>query len=370
MARSYTDLWDRIVSWENLIEAARRAALGKRSHECVMRFDAAIIDELVAIRNELIEGRYRPGPYAEFLIRKPKARKISAAPFRDRVVHHALCRVIMPIFERTLIDTCFANRVGKGTHRAVLLCQRYLRAHAWFLQLDIRKYFPSIDHGILKTMLSRKIRCRRTVELINLIIDSSNEQGAIPFDSPERHGLPIGNLTSQYFANIYLSPLDHFVREKLGIRFYIRYVDDFLLFGDSKELLRSSLELIEQFLRGYRLRVHEERAHVMRSNQGITFLGYRIFPYQIRLARENPIQARRRLAARYRALCAGREEPSGFRASLAAWMGHAKITANPGIIQSVLGKAAASGDSRHGADAGPNSCSPISRGASSRREPP
>ena len=157
---------------------------------------------------------------------------ISAAPYRDRVVHHALCAVIMPIFEKTLIHDTYANRVGYGTHRALERFTSFARSHRYVLQCDIRKYFPSIDREILKTLIRRKIQCPDTLWLIDAIIDNGNDQESSPdffpndslLDPVERkRGLPIGNLTSQWFANIYLSGFDHFVKEQLKVKKYLRY---------------------------------------------------------------------------------------------------------------------------------------------------
>ncbi len=177
---------------------------------------------------------------------EPKPRKISAAPYRDRVVHHALCNVIVPIFERTFIADSYANRLGFGTHRALKRFTQFARSSRYILQCDIRKYFPSIDHEILKRLLRRKIKCADTLWLIDTIIDNSNEQEPVieyfPGDGlltpiERRRGLPIGNLTSQFFANIYLNGLDHFVKEQLRASKYLRYVDDFALFADDRNFL-------------------------------------------------------------------------------------------------------------------------------------
>jgi retron-type reverse transcriptase len=346
--KRFGGLWESIVSWENILEAARKAMKGKRGTDCVRRFEWSLMDVLYRLRSELADCSYRPGPYTTFSIHDKKSRMISAAPFRDRVVHHALCNVIMPIFEKTFVDTSFANRASKGTHRAVLLAQRHLRDHEWYLQMDIRKYFPSIDHAILKRVLASKIKCPRTRALIDLVIDGSNPQEPVdeyypgddlfsPFE--RRRGLPIGNLTSQYFANIYLSPLDHFVIERLRIHAYIRYVDDFVLFSDERNELSAALLAVKAFLAQYRLRIHDKRAQVRPVASGLTFLGYRVFPCRIRLRRDNPIAARRRIASKYEALRSGMIDTAAFRTSLMAWLGHAKLCNAKGLAAGVMGAA-------------------------------
>jgi len=300
--RTYKNLYSRITSWENLMEAARKASLGKRYSSNVIAFNKKLPDNLIRLKFELESGKYRPGSYFEFYIYKSKKRKISAAPFRDRVVHHALCNIIMPILEKSFMSTSFANRKGKGTHKAVELCQRYMKRGGYYLKCDVIKYFPSIDHEILKAVIRKKIGCPRTLGLIDLIIDSSNPQEEVyryyPGDDlftpyERRCGLPIGNLTSQYFANIYLTPLDHFIVETLKCRRYIRYVDDLLLFDSDKNRLASWYSEICLFLERYRLSLHPV-ARTIPVHRGISFLGYRIFPDTIRLNRGNLIKAIRR----------------------------------------------------------------------------
>lgn len=328
------NLFDKIISTENLIDAAYKASRNKRHRPDIVSFNRKLMDNIAAIRYELVSGRYQPGEYREFYIYDKKLRKISAAPFRDRVVHHAICNIIMPIFEKTFIDTSFANRAGKGTHRAVLLCQRCLRQNWYYMKFDVRKYFPSIDHEILKTLIRKKIKCNKTLCLIDLVIDNSNEQDC-PFfyfadddlfDPVKRKkGLPIGNLTSQYFANIYLTPLDHYILQKLKIRNYIRYVDDFVIFGDDKIYLSSCKTEIEKFLERYRLRVHVNKTNARHSCDGITFLGYRVFPGYIRIKRENLVNARRRNKRNFMMVQNGFMNNNRFNNSYQAWKGHVQI---------------------------------------------
>ncbi len=163
---------------------------------------------------------------------------ISAAPYRDRVVHHGLCNIIVPIFERTFIHDSYANRCGFGTHRALRRFTEFARSSRYVLQCDIKKYFPSIDHEILKSLLRRKLKCQNTLWLLDKIIDNSNDQNSpidyFPGDDlltpiQRRRGLPIGNLTSQFFRNVYLNGFDHFIKEQLKVKKYIRYLDDFAI---------------------------------------------------------------------------------------------------------------------------------------------
>lgn len=225
------NLWIQVTSWENLIESARLAARGKRRRPDVARFLHDAEFHLCRLQRELEEGSYRPAGYRTFWIYDPKPRQISAASFRDRVVHHALTRVLEPVFEPRFAAHSFASRKGFGQHRALGLARGACRRYRYVLKCDIRKYFPSIDHAILKELIARAVKCRRTLELAGLIIDRSNEQEEIvkyfPADSlftpfERRRGLPIGNQTSQFFANVYLNPLDHFVLRELGPAMYLR----------------------------------------------------------------------------------------------------------------------------------------------------
>ena len=205
-----------ITSWENLLLAYRRASRGKRGRPDVAAFEHRLEDNLVALRCELREQRYRPGPYASFYIHEPKRRLISAAPFRDRVVHHALCNVIEPLFERSFIAESYANRIGKGTHQALDRAQHHARRYRYVLQLDIRQFFPSIDHAILKALLARKVDDPDVRWLIDQVLDSgrgvlAEEYRMVYFEGDDLlavlrpRGLPIGNLTSQFWANVYLN---------------------------------------------------------------------------------------------------------------------------------------------------------------------
>jgi retron-type reverse transcriptase len=252
--KRYGYLWQEITDFTNLLAAARQAQRGKRFRENILRFNYHLEDELVQLQQQLLHQTYQPGIYKTFHVKQPKPRLISAAPYKDRVVHHALCNVIMPIFERTFIYDSYANRVGFGSHRALKRFTEFARSSRYILQCDVRKYFPSIDHEILKALLRRKIKCPDTLWLIDTIIDGSNEQEPVMDYFPDddlltplerRKGLPIGNLTSQFFANIYLNHFDHFVKEDLKVKKYLRYVDDFAL-GSISVLQVSAFALIPQ----------------------------------------------------------------------------------------------------------------------------
>lgn len=330
--KTYSNLYAAICSFENLVAAAKKAQKGKRFQDNVGRFNANLEYELVKLQSELQARVYQPGCYREFLIYEPKQRIISAAPYRDRVVHHALYNIIAPLFERTFIFDSYANRVGKGTHAAILRYQQFCRQNKLALKCDVRKYFPSIDYEILKAEVRRTIACPDTLWLIDRILDGSNEQEAVhdhfpgddlftPFE--RRKGLPIGNLTSQFFANVYLNRFDHFVKEVLRCRFYLRYVDDFVVLGNDKAWLWNVKEQMQAFLEKWRLRLHEHKSQIRPVEDGVTLLGFRVFPEYRLLKRDNVVKARRRMR-RLQAQYAARElDLAGVTRAVHGWLGHA-----------------------------------------------
>jgi retron-type reverse transcriptase len=326
------NLWPQVTAWKNLLESAQMAAKGKRKRPDVARFLHELEPNLCALRTSLLNGSYRPGGYRTFWICDPKSRQISAAPFHDRVVHHALTRVLEQVFEPRFCGCSFASRKGFGQHRALMLARDACRGYRYVLKCDIRKYFPSIDHEILKILLERATKCRETLSLARLIVDGSNRQEEIvsyfPGDSlftpfERRRGLPIGNQTSQFFANVYLNPLDQFVLRELRPGRYLRYVDDFVLFGDDKEALRKMRQEIARFLCDLRLSLHDAKSRVYRCADGLTFLGWRLLPNQMRLARGNIVRTRRRLKYLAKEFHAGRLGFENLEARVQAWLGHA-----------------------------------------------
>ena len=244
--KTYKNLYKNIITFDNLLSAVKKSSKGRKYNADVAAFHFQLEKELLQLEEELKTKTYQPGDYRTFNIHDPKERMISAAPYRDRIVHHALCNIIEPIFEKTFIFDSFANREGKGTHKAIERYQEFAKKHEYALKCDIRKFFPSLDLEILKQEIRWKIQCPDTLWLIDLIINNSNpqEEHALYFlnddlftPSQRRRGLPIGNLTSQFWANVYMNRFDHFVKEKLKVP-YIRYVDDFVLFSSDKKILR------------------------------------------------------------------------------------------------------------------------------------
>ena len=328
--KTHKNLYSQVCSFDNLLLAARKAAKGKRSKPSTARFLFELAREIPRLQRELLDQTYQPGGYTRFTVRDTKPRVISAAPFRDRVVHHALCNVIEPIFDKTFIHDSYACRRGKGTHAAVDRYQAFCRKNRYVLKGDIVRYFPSMDHEILMAAVAKRIACERTLGLIRKVLGSMRSEDGLyfsgddlftPFERP--HGIPIGNLTSQFFANVHLTGFDHWVKETLERRFYVRYVDDFVIFGDDKPALWDALAACRERLGAIRLRLHPRKSRVYRVSDGIDFLGYRVFPTHRLLRKSNVRHARRRL----RKLQAGYREGTitldDVRQSVMSWIAHA-----------------------------------------------
>jgi len=332
--KSYSNLYPQIYDFENLQAAYQRARRGKAQTAEMYEYNFNLEENLWDLHEALVIGSYQPGAYRHFHIYEPKRRKVSAAPFRDRVVHHALCRVIEPLFERCFIHDSYANRVGKGTHKALERAQGWARHYPFALKMDLLKFFPSVDHEILRQVLAQKVACAETLALCEGIIASGQDAlteeyicqwfpGDDLFSPLARlRGLPIGNLTSQFWGNVLLNQLDHFVKEKLQRRAYIRYVDDFLVFGQSKAELWEIRQAIAAYLCSLRLTLHPRKTQVMPTSRGVPFLGFRLFPTHKRLLSDSLRRARRPLRKQRQAMAQGDLSPEAFRRSLASWVGH------------------------------------------------
>jgi len=306
---------------------------GKRKKPGASAFFANLETELLRLERELKSQAYRPGRYVTIEIHDPKRRLVSAAPFRDRVVHHALCAVIEPIFERGFIDNSYANRKGKGTHSAIAAYERCRDRHAHVLRCDIFRYFPSIDHEILKAEFRRRIACGDTLRLMDAIIDASNPQEPVNLHFPcddlftpfeRRRGLPIGNLTSQFFANLYLDCFDHFVTEVLQAP-YVRYVDDFALFHDDPDALATWRQRIARFLEGRRLKLHPRKTFICPTAEPAEFLGFVLMEKNWRrLPDANVRRFRNRLRGLRDRWRAGAVSALQVEQRVCAWIAHAE----------------------------------------------
>lgn len=343
--KRYGQLSNAITAWANLLVAARKARRGKRRRPVVERFHFRSEWELLELRRQLLDESYRPGPFTVHRIAVPKPRLISAAPYRDRVVHHAIMNLLEPILDRHFHPDSYACRKGKGTHAAAKRIQQYLGQYDLFIACDVWQFFPSIDHAILKTLIRRRFKDAWLLRLLDRIIDSSNEQDdathyfpgdtlTTPFE--RRRGLPIGNLTSQWFANLYLDGLDHFITAELGFGAYVRYSDDFVFFGNDRNELQRAFRRIVDHCAGLRLKLHEDRAHVRPSQRGLTFVGFRLWKTHRYLTKNNIRRFRRRVRGLKRLFERGKIGLVDIYRHLQSWIGHALQADSLNLIQRLL----------------------------------
>lgn len=266
MPKRHGRLFERCFTPEAIYQAYLDARRGKRKTPSVQDFERDLGANLAQIHAELHAGTYRVSPYRHFVIREPKPREISAPAFRDRVVQHAIYSAVYPIFDRGFIHDSYGCRIGKGTHRAADQAQRFLRAaptDSYTLQIDVRKFYYRIDRDILRRLIERKLKDARVVDLMLAFAR---------MDAPT--GLPIGNLLSQLYGLLYLDPFDHFVKRELAVQRYVRYVDDSILFGLSRDEARSHLAQIQSWL-AVRLHLELSRYTIAPVSRGVNFVGFR-----------------------------------------------------------------------------------------------
>jgi retron-type reverse transcriptase len=325
------NLYPRATAFSNLLAAFRKASKGKRYRPEVLDFGAKLEDELFRLQRELESFTYVPGSYQRFLVHEPKQRLVSAAPFRDRVVHHALIAVLAPPLERRFISTSYANRQGYGTHRALRRFCRACQEHRWILQADIRQYFPSIDHRLLMRQLEAAIACPGTIWLLDRILaNGASESCAIdafpgdtlltPLERPR--GLPIGNLTSQFLANFHLDRLDHRLKSLPDVRVSLRYVDDVALFADRPEPLLQALDVLQNELSALRLRLHPRKTRLLPTARGASFVGFHVISGRIRLRNHSLLRIRRGLKRSDRAIRQRRLSIQRAYRSALSWNAH------------------------------------------------
>lgn len=279
----YKNLFERIVSAENLFLAWDSFKRDKRNKPDVRKFEWRLEENIFQLRRELLNKTYKHGPYTGFYIRDPKQRHIHKASVRDRILHHAVFSVINPIFEETFIPTSFSCREGYGTHKGVAALERMAKKihkngtkACFILKCDVQKFFDSVDHRILLSILKKRIKDEDAMWLLREIVESYSSSRSTLF---EAKGLPIGNLTSQLFANVYMNEFDQFIKNILKVKHYVRYTDDFVVVFEGSVYLEELLRPIAGFLnRKLALGLHPKKITICRFNQGVDFLGYLIFP--------------------------------------------------------------------------------------------
>lgn len=308
MGAKHRNLIEKITTIENLRDAYYKTGRGKKMTWGYLTFKEYAEANLLLIQEELRDGAYSIGPYREFTIYEPKPRLISALDFKDRLVQHALCNVIGPIFERGLLPYTFACRVGMGTHAGVRHVQARLRStgHKYFLKTDFSKFFPSVDRARLHEMIYKKIRCEKTLKILREII---------PTDGL---GIPIGSLTSQLFANVYGNAADRFIHFDLGHRHWARYMDDIVILDADLVRLKDSFERISEFgERDLGLRISKWQANPV--SRGVNFLGYRIWPTHKLLRKNSVVRAKRKVQK-----FLSHNDLFSLEKFIASWSGHAK----------------------------------------------
>ena len=304
-------LWPAVHSFEGLRRAAFRAARGKRQSRATAAFLERLEPEVLRLSRALAAHAWRPSRARSFVIHDPKRRTITAVPFRDRVVHHALLAPLQPVFERRMIADSFACRPGRGTHAAVRRAQRHLRRFGWSLRLDVASFFGTLHADVVLDTLTRIIKDPDVLRLCGAIL------------GPGSIGVPIGSLTSQWFANVVLDRVDHLVKEELRIPGYVRYMDDFALFDDEPRRLRDAQTRIAAFLTApLRLRLKDRATRLAPASEGLPFLGFAIHRGTIRLRPATLRRFRWRLRWLDRELRVGRVDAERHRRAVAAVFAH------------------------------------------------
>lgn len=297
-------LMEQMATFPNLYQAWCKARKGSRNSAACQAFAFHLESNLLLLKEALWSGTYRPAPYRHFVVQDPKRRLISVADFKDRVVHHAIVGMLEPIYELSFIFDSYATRKGKGTHAAIKRAQQFLRRSRFFLKADVDQYFASVNLAILMNLLARKVKDKQFLNLIELVLANGGHEGK---------GLPIGNLTSQFFANVYLNPLDHFIKQTLGFSEYIRYMDDFVLFSENRKTLLSAHHQVQSWLdRNLFLSLKNRGTYQGCRSQGLSFLGTIILPDRIRMNGENLRRMQQKIIQKENAWHAGKMDESQF----------------------------------------------------------
>lgn len=328
-----------IVSYENILNAAYQCRKGKANSPATLVFFNKLEENTIALYNELNWGTYELSAYHHFYVFEPKRRLISAPNFRDRVAHRAIFNILEPLFDKTFIAHSYACRKNKGAHKGADLAQKQIQqiekkhGTAYALKADISRYFSSVDHETLKQLLANKIKCEMTLALLNYIIDNS------PSDAPGV-GMPLGNLTSQLFANVYLHELDWFAKHALKIKNYVRYMDDFVVIHHDKNYLHAQREAIQRFLHcALKLKTNSKTQVFPVAKKGgrpLDFLGYRIYSTH-RLLRKCSVKRMKAKLKKFNYLYSRKEITLGqINKSVQSWLGHAKHANSHNLKKSLL----------------------------------
>lgn len=337
LMKRYGYLYEQIYDFENLYFAYLKARENKRYRPDVLEFTANLEENLIQIQNELIWKMYEVGRYREFYVFEPKKRLIMALPFKDRVIQWAIYRVLNPLFDKSFIDNSYACRVGKGTHVAADMLQHRLRQvnrrpdRHYYLKMDISKYFYRVDHDVAIKILRRRIKDEDVIWLMAKIIKSENMAFGLPLhvepgdclkeDRIYFKGMPIGNLTSQLLANIYLNELDQFCKHELKIRYFIRYMDDFVILHHDKKYLHEVKMRIERFL-NEDLELHLNNKTCIRPiDVGLEFVGFRMWPTHRKMKKKSAKKMKRRLRYVQKAYARGEASFDDVNSTVQSYLG-------------------------------------------------
>lgn len=327
--KRYSGIYEQIYDYENLYEAYLAARRNKTQRSEVLAFTRNLEENLIELQNELIWHTYHVGRYREFYVTDPKKRLIMALPFRDRVVQWAIYRQISYLLDKRYIPTSYACRIGGGTQRAVHQLQQYIRhtpGEVYVLKLDVSKYFYRIDHGVLLGILHRIFKDKELLELLRRIIDDEQDGGLFGIDikTGEREagvGMPIGNLTSQMFANLYLNEADQYTKHALKAKKYIRYMDDMVIVSNDKAYLRNCWQAMDDFLASHlKLRLNR-KSTILKASSGIDFCGHRVWRNHIKLRKKAALKMKHRLRWLKRAYARGEVDLQTVTASLTSYLG-------------------------------------------------
>lgn len=312
--KTYKNIYEQIISFENLILAWMNARRGKTKKPYVIEFEKELFYNLMALHYELLYQTYKPKPLKTFILRDPKTRKISKSDFRDRIVHHAIVNVLEPIFDKTFIYDSWANRVGKGNLYALERFDSFVRKvsqngkvngifnanqiKGYCFKADIKHYFDTVNHEILLNIVSKKIADDNVICLIRCMLNANFEsQRERVISDLQGVGMPLGNLTSQFFGNVYLNELDYFIKHELKAKYYLRYVDDFVILHGSKTQLEEWKLKIDLFLRDkLKIELHPQKSRVISLSKGVDFVGFRYHYFYTLLRKRNIRKMLRRIA--------------------------------------------------------------------------
>jgi retron-type reverse transcriptase len=322
----YKNVFEKIIALDNLFLAWDEFKKDKKQRKDVQKFEWKLEENIFELHRNLKAGKYRHGTYTSFFIQDPKQRHIHKATVGDRVLHHAIFKVVNPIFEPTFISHSFSCRVGKGTHKGVDNISSMLHSVSgngfkpcFALKCDIKKFFDSVDHNVLVGIIQKRIKDKKAMELLEEVIESfASKQSDIFY----KKGLPIGNLTSQLFANIYLNELDQFVKHELRVRYYCRYTDDFIIASNDQIYLKELSSRIGIFLTdNLRLELHPKKITIRKFQQGIDFLGYVLLPYHKMLRTKTRKRLMKRIEKRISEYKSGRIAYKTLEQSLHSCLG-------------------------------------------------